>query len=219
MSDTPAEPASLAEALSLHQIELAPEIVSQIDAYREQLWEWNTKINLTRHTTFEKFVARDLMDTLQLSEQIPRGERVLDIGSGGGVPGLLLAIVRPDLQVAVSDSVAKKAQVLEGIVAALDLPVAVYASRAEQVLEVSTWDTLIARAVAPLKKILTWLEPHWDAFDRLLLVKGRNWVGERGEARHYGLLTGKRLRKVATYSSPGFGESVVLSVQRESEVE
>ena len=77
------------------------------------LWEWNEKINLTRHTDYEKFVGRDLVDSLAFAEFLEQGEKVLDVGSGGGVPGVVLAIVRPDLKISLSDSVGKKAKVLE----------------------------------------------------------------------------------------------------------
>jgi 16S rRNA (guanine527-N7)-methyltransferase len=208
---------SLVEALAAHDIILADEIVPRVDAYRALLWEWNEKINLTRHTTFDRFVARDLGDTLQLSAHLEPRERVLDIGSGGGVPGLLLAIIRPDLRVAVCESVAKKARVLEDMVGRLALPVKVYPARAEEVLELSTYDTLTARAVAPMRKLLTWFDPHWEAFDRLLLIKGKTWADERGEARHYGLLREKELRCLSTYVTPGFGESAVLSIRQKRE--
>lgn len=204
---------NLTEALAKAGLELPAEQVEQLDAYRELLWDWNEKINLTRHTTFEKFVERDLRDTVELSKLIGKGDRVLDVGSGGGVPGLPLAITRPDLAVAVCDSVSKKARVLESIVGELALPVAVYPSRAEQVLEITTQGTLVARGVASLKKMLTWLQPHWDAFDRLLLIKGPAWVNERGEARHFGLLKHLDLRRASSYESPLVGESYVLQIQ------
>lgn len=214
MAEPLSEPASLTEALAAHEIVLPDEVVSAIDAYRQLLWEWNEKINLTRHTTFDKFVSRDVVDTLQLAEHLEPRQRVLDVGSGGGVPGLLLAILRPDLQVAMSESVAKKARVLEEMVGRLALPVKVFPVRVQEVLELSTWDTLTVRAVAPMRKLLVWLEPYWDSFDRLLMIKGKSWSEERGEARHYGLLRGKELRCLATYTTRGFGESVVLSVRR-----
>ena len=84
-----------------------------LERYCELLWEWNEKINLTRHTDYEKFVARDLVDSLAFAEFLEPGEKVLDVGSGGGVPGVVLAIVRPDLKVSLADSVGKKAKVLK----------------------------------------------------------------------------------------------------------
>jgi len=206
-------PENLQQALLAANIQLEPPQIELLDRYRESLWQWNEKINLTRHTTFEKFVCRDVVDSLELAKLIQPGERVLDIGTGGGVPGLILAICRPDLKVKVSESTQKKARVVQAMVKELQLPAEVFACRAEEVLDLKTFDTLTARAVASLWKILTWVEPHWDAFDRLLLIKGQRWVEERGEARHRGLLKQRQLRKAATYLTPGTdAESVILSI-------
>ena len=76
-----------------------------------------------------------------------------------------------------------------------------------------SFDTLVVRAVAPLANLLTWLAPHWDAFDRLLVIKGPAWVEERQAARERGLLRLLELRKVYSYPLPGTeSESVVLSI-------
>jgi len=56
-----------------------------LERYATRLWDWNTRLNLTRHTTYEKFVSRDLIDSLQLSQLLEPDERVLDVGTGGGV--------------------------------------------------------------------------------------------------------------------------------------
>jgi 16S rRNA (guanine527-N7)-methyltransferase len=217
VSEPPTEP-TLAEALAVEGISLEPAQVEQLDHYRRLLWDWNEKMNLTRHTTMEKFVARDVVDSLQLAQLLEQGERVLDVGTGGGVPGIILAIARPDLKVSVCESTQKKARAVEEMVAELGLPVVVYACRAEDVLEMATFDTLVARALASLSKVLTWFKPHWDAFDQLLLIKGPSWVEERGEARHNHLLHRLELRKAATYQTPRTGaESVILKIWREAE--
>jgi 16S rRNA (guanine527-N7)-methyltransferase len=208
------QPRALAELLAVVALQLSDQQVEQLDHYRRLLWSWNDRLNLTRHTTLEKFVHRDVFDTQQFSLLLERSERVLDVGTGGGVPGVVLAILRPDLSISLCESTQKKAHAVEAIVRELNLAVPVFATRAEEVLAVGTYDTLIARALAPLHKILAWLKPHWDAFDRLLLVKGPAWVEERSEARHRGLLHGLDLRKAATYHTPGTGaESVILSIQ------
>jgi 16S rRNA (guanine527-N7)-methyltransferase len=212
--------ATLAEALAAEGIALDPAQREQLDQYRRLLWEWNERMNLTRHTTMEKFVTRDVVDSLQLASLLERGERVLDVGTGGGVPGLILAIVRPDLSVSLCESTGKKARAVEAMVAELSLPATVYSARVEEVLELTTFDTLVARALASLAKVLGWLRPHWDDFDRLLLIKGPSWVEERGEARHRGLLHGLELRKAATYQTPRTNaESVILKIWRPAEDE
>ena len=225
LSDAPPNPdsptedfATLAQGLAAHEIILPTEQVAQLDRYRALLWEWNEKLNLTRHTTMGKFVGRDIVDSLQLSAQIAPGGRVLDVGSGGGVPGIVLAICRPDLRVSLCESTKKKARVLHAMVEQLQLPTVVHGCRAEELLELQTFHSLVARAVAPLEKLLFWLAPHWDAFDELLLIKGSSWPSERSAARHRGLLKPLELRKLATYESPA-GESVVLRIWRPAEHE
>ena len=208
----PADHPNLAAALAAHAIELEPAQIELLDRYRIALWRWNEQLNLTRHTTLEKFVARDVLDSLELAKHLTKGRRVLDLGSGGGVPGVIIAICRPDLRVTLCESVGKKAKVLQAIVDELGLSAEVFGVRVEELLELRTFDVIIARAVAPMWKILFWLNPHWQAFDELLLIKGQSWVDERGEARHRGLLKKVELRKIADYEMPGDppGLSVIL---------
>jgi 16S rRNA (guanine527-N7)-methyltransferase len=206
---------TLAEMLAGEGIEASLAQVQLLDRYRQLLWSWNEKMNLTRHTTLEKFVGRDVIDSRELAKLLEPGERVLDVGTGGGVPGVVMAILRPDLKISLCESTQKKARAVEAMVAELGLKVPMYACRAEEVLELSTFDTLVARAVAALPKVLTWLRPHWDAVGQLLLIKGPSWTEERAEARHAGLLHGLELRKATTYVTPRTNaESVILKIWR-----
>jgi 16S rRNA (guanine527-N7)-methyltransferase len=210
---------TLAAALGRSGIELADDQAAGLDAYCRLLWEWNGKLNLTRHTDYEKFVTRDVVDSQAFEPFLDAGERVLDVGTGGGVPGIVLAILRPDLTVELSESMAKKARAVQAIVSELKLPVAVHHARAEQLLEEKTFDTLVARAVAPLAKLVTWFAPHWESFNRLLVLKGPAWVEERKEARERGLLRSLELRKLASYPLPGTeSESVLLSITPKEQV-
>ncbi|MBC8352871.1 MAG: 16S rRNA (guanine(527)-N(7))-methyltransferase RsmG [Planctomycetes bacterium] len=204
---------TLTEALKRHSIELAPEHVKQLDRYCKLVWEWNTKLNLTRHTDYEKFVSRDLVDSLELSKLLGEGEEVLDVGSGGGVPGIPLAILRPDLHLALCESVGKKATVLETIIRELRLPTPIYNCRVEDLLGDFRFDVLVARAVGPLWKMLSWLEPKWHCIGRLLAMKGPKWPEERGEARHRGYMGKLSLRVAASYPMAGTeSDSVILKI-------
>ncbi|MGL4941710.1 MAG: 16S rRNA (guanine(527)-N(7))-methyltransferase RsmG [Thermoguttaceae bacterium] len=187
----------------------------KIVAYANLLWDWNTRINLTRHTTPEKFVARDVVDAIKLSAYIREGEHVLDVGTGGGVPGVILAIIRPDIRIELCDATGKKANAVGEMLESLKLNVPIWHAKAENLLEVHRFTTIVIRAVSRLKILLEQFAPRWQTFDRMLLVKGPKWVDERGEARHYNLLTKLALRKLESYPVLGAdGESVILQVCR-----
>ena len=214
--DSPADSASnsLAQAVSRQGLTLPDDQIALLDRYCRLLWDWNEKINLTRHTTYDKFVARDVIDSLALSRQLAPDEDVLDFGTGGGVPGIVLAIVRPDISVTLSDSVGKKARVVGQIVEELGLDIPVFNSPGQDLLADGLHDTIVTRAVASLPKLLKWLAPHWNDFHRLLAVKGPAWVEERREARRLGQFQDLQLRKLEEYRLPGADHpSVVLEIK------
>ena len=216
LSTFPAD--TLRDALARHQIELPDETIELLDRYCRSLWVWNEKLNLTRHTSYEKFVARDVVDSLALEPFLDAGASVLDVGTGGGVPGIVLAIVRPDLKVALCDSVAKKAKAVRAIVQEIGLDLTVHHAPAQEVLLRHHFDTLVARAVAPLSKLIRWFAADWDAFERLLVIKGPAWVEERQAAREAGLLKHLEMRKLAEYPLSGSeSKSVVLSIRPKEE--
>ncbi len=216
----------LGEVLKNHGITLSPGKVNRLAKYCELLWFWNGKINLTRHTDFEKFVSRDVVDSLALAEFLLEGERILDVGTGGGVPGIVLAIVRPDLQVELCDSTGKKAKVASEIVKSLKLDVPVWHSKAEDLFTTRKYTTLTVRAVSKMPKLLELFAPHWHSFERILMLKGPNWVAERGESRHYGYMDKLALRVLKSYAMHSSetvdkesSESVVLQICQKAKFE
>lgn len=213
------ESQSLAEALQKfeihekYELELDEAKIALLSDYCGMLWEWNERMNLTRHTTFDKFVSRDLVDTLELAKLLEDGETVMDVGTGGGVPGVPLAIIRPDLTIALGESVVKKARAVQGIVVELGLEITFFEGRAEAALADYGFDTLFCRAVGPLWKILFWFQHEWNSIGRILAIKGPSWVDERHEAREKGLLRDIDLRKISSYPLAGTeSESVILSL-------
>ena len=189
-----------------------------VAAYAAALWAWNERLNLTRHTTVAKLVARDLADSLAIAGHVGTGERVLDVGTGGGVPGVILAIVRPDLRVELCDSVRKKAAAVRAIVAEAGLSIPVHEGAAQGLVAGrkpgERFDVLVVRAVAPLLKLLSWFEPIADRYGRLLVIKGPRWDEEKGEARHRGLVKRVSVRRVAAWPIPDSdNESVLLEVR------
>jgi 16S rRNA (guanine527-N7)-methyltransferase len=217
------DPRDLAGAIATEAtrlgIALPPAAAERLAAYATSLWAWNDRLNLTRHTDVGRFVARDVGDSAALLEHLAHGERVLDVGTGGGVPGVILAILRPDLRVELSDSVAKKARAVVEIVREAGLAIPVHAAAAQELVAsrpagAARFDTLVARAVAPLSKLLGWFEPRADAFGRLLVIKGPRWEEELAEARANRLGKKVSIRRIASWPLVGTdNESVLLEIR------
>lgn len=214
-SQQPAPSQTLAEAAQRVGISLPSDQLDWLEAYCRALWDWNSKLNLTRHTDFDLFARRDLTDSVQLASHLAPGEEILDVGTGGGVPGLPISILRPDLKVSVCDSVGKKIRAVDDMVKQLKLPVAVHACRVQDVLEDIRYDSLVTRAVGSLSQLCGWLREYWHCYTRLLAIKGPKWSEEKNEARHRGLLNGIRVRRIAAYKMPGTeSESVILQLEK-----
>jgi 16S rRNA (guanine527-N7)-methyltransferase len=118
---------------------------------------------------------RHLLNSAALGELVPAGCRVLDVGSGAGLPGIPLAIARPDLKLDLLEAMARRVAWLQDVVAELGLPVSVYRGRAEdpQVRhQLGRYDVVTARAVAPLGRLAGWALPLLVPPGQLLAIKG-----------------------------------------------
>ena len=98
---------SFEQALQEVGIELTEEQAAQTLDYCHMLWAFNEKINLTRHTTYRRFVERDVLDAYKLASVLGDDESVLDVGTGGGVPGIILSILNPKLEITLLEPVGK----------------------------------------------------------------------------------------------------------------
>ncbi|MGA4670030.1 16S rRNA (guanine(527)-N(7))-methyltransferase RsmG [Propionibacteriaceae bacterium Y1923] len=120
----------------------------------------------------ERIWSRHILNCAALDGLVPQGSRVIDVGSGAGLPGLVLAILRPDLEVVLVESLLRRATFLELAVDELGLSprVSVVRGRAEE--QKVTADVVTCRAVAPLQKLLKWTTPHFLPHGRLVALKG-----------------------------------------------
>jgi 16S rRNA (guanine527-N7)-methyltransferase len=144
-----------------------------LDRYLDLLLSANQRMNLTRITDREQARVQHIADACTLLPHLPAGpHRLADVGSGGGVPGIPLAIARPDISVTLIESVAKKAAFLEETTAALGLPnVTIWRGRAED-WRGQRFDVVAVRAVAPMARLLDWCRPLVAPGGKLLAMKG-----------------------------------------------
>lgn len=141
--------------------------------------------NLVSQRAKEELWERHVLESVALARTLPGPGRVLDIGSGGGFPGFVVAVCRPDLTVTLLDSSQKKTTFLSDISLRLEVPVSVERGRAEQLRSGplgGTFDLVTARAVAPLERLLGWTMPFLVRGGLLYAIKGAKWREELEEA-------------------------------------
>ncbi len=128
---------------------------------------------------------RHLLNCAVLAAEPAQGERLADVGSGAGLPGLVLAIARPDLDVVLLEPLLRRTVFLEEMVAALELTnVTVRRARAQDCPDLrGTFDVVTARAVAPLPKLVDWSLSLLRTGGRLLALKGETAAAEVAEVR------------------------------------
>jgi 16S rRNA (guanine527-N7)-methyltransferase len=192
--------------------------IALLATYLAELEKWNRAYNLTAIRDPAEMVTRHLLDSLAVLPHLPDRAsdsahaplRLLDVGSGGGMPGILLAIVRPQWQVTVLDGNGKKARFLRHVVRALALSnVQVAESRVEAWIAPQLFDRIISRAFAALAEFV-------QLSDHLLIEDGR-WLAMKGKVASSELAELPANRTVETIHAlevPGLQEARSLIVVR-----
>jgi 16S rRNA (guanine527-N7)-methyltransferase len=144
----------------------------------DELTQWNRAYNLTGITDRTEMLDLHLLDSLSVSAAL-KGERIVDVGTGAGFPGLPLAILHPKLLFTLLDSNGKKIRFVAHAVRTLGLAnVQAVQSRAEALKPAAPFHTVLARAVAPLPKLLNAVRALCDANTRVVALKGRLLAAE-----------------------------------------
>jgi 16S rRNA (guanine527-N7)-methyltransferase len=164
--------------------DVSRETLDRLGALVDTLVRWQKAINLVGRTTMEDVWIRHVLDSAQLAPLIPADAKSLaDLGSGAGFPGLVLAALRPELDITLIEADARKAAFLgeAGRRMALKKPPRVVIGRIEEAPAVKA-DVVTARALAPLGQLLTWADRHRADTAICLFHKGKGWPSELTEA-------------------------------------
>jgi len=170
----------------LESFAVSRETADRFDRYAALLAEWQTRFNLVGPATLPHIWTRHFGDSAQLVQLIPPAAhrlRWLDIGSGAGFPALVVALLRPDIDFLLVDSVGKKCRFLETAIAELGIGHASVHNGRIETLSIQKVDVISARACAPLAKLFDWGLPYQAKSCVWLLPKGEKAADEVAEAR------------------------------------
>ena len=190
-------------------ITLVPQEVDRLLLLMLELRKWNRKINLTAITTERGIIIKHLLDSLTVASLIPQGTRMLDLGSGGGFPGIPLAVVRPDLKVTSIDATLKKIhfQRHAGRILGLENFDAVQA-RGETLVEnyADSFDVVISRGFSSISDFVSLARPLLAPGGIIIAMKGSSGGDEAAEASQFLEQSGITIREVVRLRLPASGD-------------
>jgi 16S rRNA (guanine527-N7)-methyltransferase len=147
----------LVDGIEEMRLDLSGDKIAKLMDYLALLFKWNAVYNLTSLRDPMQMVTHHLLDSLAAVTAFADAKNVLDVGAGGGLPGMVLAICRPDMKVAMIDTVHKKTAFLTQVKAELGLAnVTVYTMRVEQLQVKDAFDVITSRAFADLSDFVNW---------------------------------------------------------------
>ena len=164
--------------------DFSPAQIGQLAALGDLYRDWNAKINVISRKDIDSLYTKHILHSLAIAAAFgfDRGMDVIDIGTGGGFPGIPLAIFFPDIRFHLVDSIGKKLKVVEAVARAIGLVnVTTQHIRAEDIRD-RKFDVAVSRAVAPLKDLLIWASPLLRKSSSLGLIclKGGDLTAEIG---------------------------------------
>ena len=168
-------------------LNVSRETFLRLKEYEKLLFKWNAKINLVSRSTLDNFWNRHVLDSAQfLSSVGEKAGKWVDLGSGGGLPGLVVAILSDEIEpvnkLFLVEADARKAVFLKTVCRELGLKAEVYNNRIEELPPISA-NIVSARALAPLKTLCLYARNHLEKDGVAVFAKGENWKAELVEAQ------------------------------------
>ena len=184
------------------------ESAEKVERYAEILQSWGIERGLIGPREGDRIWDRHIANCLPVTTLIPEGVKVADIGSGAGLPGIVIALARPDLEILLIEPLQRRVDFLHEVIKELELPITVIRGKSEGVKR--SFEIVTARAVAPLPKLLTISWHLVKAQGALLAMKGESAQEEidSTEAKKHSLTT------LRTIELPGFDIARVIEVRK-----
>ncbi len=188
-------------------INLTPAQLERFEAYYRELIDWNQRMNLTSITGYEEAQIKHFLDSISIIQAISKAQslRVIDVGTGAGLPGIPLKIVLPDMKLTLLEATAKKTKFLHHIIDKLGLKdVNIVTGRAEEVGHNpeyrERYDLVLSRAVAPLPALVELTLPFCGVGGNFIAQKKGDIIREMERARKVVSLMGGIFKEVKSVS-------------------
>jgi 16S rRNA (guanine527-N7)-methyltransferase len=206
--------ARLGDAAARLGVALDAQLLLQLTSLAAELLRWNKAYNLTAITAPDEVLTHHLLDSLSVHSDL-EGAQIADVGTGAGFPGLPLAIVNPARRFTLIDAVDKKLRFIDHAARTLGLTnVVTQHARVETMQLAEAFDTVIARAFAPLPRMLQLVAPLCDGRTSVLAMVGR-WPPRGADAAEAVLPEGWRMLAERAIEVPGLNaERHVLRLRR-----
>ncbi len=204
-------------------IEFTPHMLEQFETYARLLVEWNEKMNLTAIIRPEEIAAKHFLDSLMIMkyQSLKAGDRLADVGTGAGFPGIPLLIACPELKITLIDSLNKRLIFLKHVLKTLGLQAELVHARGEEAGRKKEYrqkfDFTTARAVSHLRELSEYTLPLLKTGGKLISMKGPQPEQEIEEAKKAIYLLGGELQAVETYFVPNAGERSLIFVKKISQ--
>lgn len=203
-----------------NKIEISDHQLSQFEKYAELLKEWNEKMNLTAITDDEGIAVKHFIDSIAVLKfhDFNSNEKVIDIGTGAGFPGIPLKIMRPGIMLTLLDSLNKRLVFLEEVCKNLALHTELIHERAEE-YSLKTeyreqYDTAISRAVANLPALCEYCIPYVKVGGTFVSMKGPDGEKELEAAENAINLLGAKKENICQTILPDESERIIITIQK-----
>lgn len=193
----------LKNALAIFNLDNSQETIDKFEKYMDLILEWNEKVNMTAITDRDEFIVKHFIDSLCCAgdERYKKAGSVIDVGTGAGFPGLPLAIVSPDKEFLLMDSLNKRIKIINEIIDTLGINnVKAVHGRAEEMARKKEYreqfDACVSRAVSKMSVLSEYCLPFIKKEGWLIAYKGPDADREAEEAKRALFLLGGKIAEI-----------------------